>query len=132
MQCLKFAANRERALREGMEIRRLNIAVDRQDYVVNWTQREDKRNVVLHAVGSADNESGYVFGMHPNFDPALDRDAVRPAPPRKLSAVLERRVPPRAERPADRRRTAYPVRRAADCRALRRDRPTKNRAARTR
>lgn len=75
-QCLKFAANRERALREGLEIRRLNIAVDRQDYVVNWTQREDKRNVVLHAVGSADNESGYVFGMHPNFDPALDRDEV--------------------------------------------------------
>lgn len=52
------------------------MAVDRQDYVVNWTQRQDKRNVVLHAVGSADNDSGYVFGMHLNFDPRLDRDEV--------------------------------------------------------
>lgn len=75
-QCRKFSANRERALLEGMELRRPNIAVDRQDYVVNWTQREDKRNVVLHAVGSADNESGYVFGMHLNFDSSLDRATV--------------------------------------------------------
>lgn len=78
-QCRKFAANRERALLEGMELRRLNIAVDRQDYVVNWTQREDKRNVVLHAVGSADNDSGYVFGMHLNFDSSLDRDTIEVA-----------------------------------------------------
>jgi transposase-like protein len=71
-QCLAFARHREQKLLKGMEIRRLYIGVDRQDYVVNWTKREDKRNVQLSAVGSADNESGYVFGMHLNFDSTLD------------------------------------------------------------
>lgn len=45
------------------------IGVDRQDYAINWFQRKDKRNVILSAVSSADNGTGYVFGMHPNFDP---------------------------------------------------------------
>jgi transposase-like protein len=71
-QCLAFAANRERKLLEGMEIKRLYLCVDRQDYVVNWSQSEDKRNVILNAVGSADNSTGYVFGMHLNFDPSLN------------------------------------------------------------
>lgn len=67
-QSLAFAGNRERKLLKGMVIRRLYVGVDRQDYVVNWTKREDKRNIQLTAVGSADNETGYVFGMHLNFD----------------------------------------------------------------
>jgi len=28
-----------------------------------WSRREDKRNVKLSAIGSADNKTGYVFGM---------------------------------------------------------------------
>jgi hypothetical protein len=32
--------------------------------------------VQLSAVGSADNETGYVFGMHLNFDSTLDAVAV--------------------------------------------------------
>ena len=55
-----------------MPIRRIYVGVDRQEYVVNWTNRMDKRNTVLHAVGSADNKTGYVFGMHLNFDPSLE------------------------------------------------------------
>ncbi len=70
-QSLAFAAHRERRLQEGLSIPRLYIGVDRQDYAVNWTRREDKRNVQLTAVGSADNATGYVFGMHLNFDPSL-------------------------------------------------------------
>lgn len=31
---------------------------------------------MLSAVASADNSSGYVFGVHSNFDPFPDRDAV--------------------------------------------------------
>ena len=57
---------------EGLPIRRLYIGVDRQDYMVNWSKSTDKRNVILHSVGSADNETGYVFGLHLNFDPAMD------------------------------------------------------------
>lgn len=44
--------------------------------MVNWTRREDKRNVQLTAVGSADNVTGYVFGMHLNFDPDLEASRI--------------------------------------------------------
>lgn len=75
-QCLLFAGHRERRLLNGLAMQRLYIGVDRQEYVVNWVKREDKRNVRLSAIGSADNESGYVFGMHLNFDAAMDASKV--------------------------------------------------------
>lgn len=75
-QSLAFAADREKRLLAGMAIPRLYIGVDRQDYMVNWNRREDRRNVMLHAVGSADNGTSYVFGMHLNYDPALDSDVI--------------------------------------------------------
>ncbi len=75
-QCLAFAADREKRLLNGMPMSRLYIGVDRQDYVVNWTRHEDRRNVMLHAVGSADNATSYVFGMHLNYDAALDSEEV--------------------------------------------------------
>ncbi len=71
-QCRAFVAAYERPLLEGKNIPRLYIAVDRQDYTVNWSNQHDKRNVIMHAVGSADHASGYVFGMHLDFDPSLD------------------------------------------------------------
>ncbi len=69
-----FAADRERRLLSGMALPRLYLATDRQDYVVNWTRHVDRRNVILHAVGTADNATGYVFGMHLNYDPDMDAD----------------------------------------------------------
>lgn len=77
-QALAFAAKHERRLLAGEPIRRLYIAVDRQAYVVNWTQRKDKRNITLQAIGSADLETGYVLGMHLNFEPSLSPDIVEP------------------------------------------------------
>ena len=74
-QALAFLADRERRLAH-MEIPRLYIGVDRQDNVVNRTQRKDKRNVTLTSVTAADNATGYVFGIHPNFDPSPDPVAV--------------------------------------------------------
>jgi transposase-like protein len=71
-QCLAFAASRERRLLEGIPIRRLYLAVDRQDYMINWTNQAERRNVQLHAIATADNGTGYVFGMHLDFDPTLD------------------------------------------------------------
>jgi len=71
-QCLAFVGERERKLLDGKSIRRLYVSVDRQDYVVNWSRRTDKRNVHLSAVGSADNGTGYVLGMHLNYDPCRD------------------------------------------------------------
>jgi len=75
-QCLAFVGHREQRLVQDFSIPRLYIGIDRQDYVVNWTQRQDKRNVRLTAVGSADNATRYVFGMHLNFDPDAEADAI--------------------------------------------------------
>ncbi len=74
-QCLAFAASRERALLD-LELERLYISVDRQDYTVNWASGNDRRNIVLRAVGSCDNDSGYVFGTHLAYDPTVDPAAV--------------------------------------------------------
>jgi hypothetical protein len=70
-QAVAFLADRERAL-PGMKIERLYVGVDRQDHVVNWSRRADKRNVTLSSIAAADNATGYVFGMVPNFDPQPD------------------------------------------------------------
>lgn len=74
-QCLAYAAHHESRLPD-LKLRRLYISTDRQDYIVNWGDAGDRRNVVLQAVGSADNRSGYVFGMHVNYDAGLDNKAV--------------------------------------------------------
>lgn len=74
-QCLAYAGHHESKLPE-LKLDRLYISTDRQDYVVNWGKTDDKRNVVLQALGSADNRSGYVFGMHVNYDAGVDAEAV--------------------------------------------------------
>jgi len=72
-QCRKFVGARERKLLNGMRLPKLYISVDRQYYTVNWRIREDKRNVILYAIGSADNNSGYVFSIDLNYDPLLNQ-----------------------------------------------------------
>ena len=69
-QCRLFAAAQENKFPQ-MKISRLNIAVDRQEYIINWSDQADRRNIRLGAIASADMKSGYVFGMHMNFDPTL-------------------------------------------------------------
>lgn len=71
-QCERFARHWEQSLIEGKEIDLLRIAVDRQDYIFNWGSQFDRRNTKLSAIASADNLSGYVFGMHLDFDPSID------------------------------------------------------------
>lgn len=75
-QCQAFALHRERALAK-LAIRRLYLGVDRQDYLVNWLIRKDKRNIQLSAIATVDNEHGYCFGMHLNFDPSVDSQIVQ-------------------------------------------------------
>lgn len=75
-QCRLFGAQHESRLLAGFQTDRMYIAVDRQDYVVNWSSQSDRRNVTLHAVGSADQRSGYVFGMHLDFDRNADAGAI--------------------------------------------------------
>lgn len=75
-QCQAFSAHRERAL-ASLPIRRLYLGVDRQDYLVNWIVRKDKRSIQLSAIAAVDNEHGYCFGTHLNFDPSLDSEVVQ-------------------------------------------------------
>ncbi len=74
-QCLTFAASYERLLPQ-MVIPRLYLSVDRQNYNINWMQAEDKRNIVLNALGSADNKTSYIFGIHVNYDANIDAKSV--------------------------------------------------------
>lgn len=74
-QCVAFAASQEHKLLE-MDIPRLYLSVDRQDYLINWQHAGDKRNVVLSAVGTADNESSYIFGCHLNYDMGLNSKVI--------------------------------------------------------
>lgn len=71
-QCMAFASNRENKLKQ-MSFDRLYLSVDRQEYSINWTERQDKRNTVITGICSADNKTGYIFGIHPNFDHNLDK-----------------------------------------------------------
>jgi hypothetical protein len=70
-----FAGKFDRLL-PSISLDRLYLAVDRQTYVLNWAGRKDRRNVALDGLGSADLASGFVFGMHLNFDAHLDRTAI--------------------------------------------------------
>jgi hypothetical protein len=72
---LAFAGKFDRLI-PTLALDRLYIAVDRQDYVLNWAERKDKRNETLSGLGSADLASGFVFGMHLNFDSRLDSAAI--------------------------------------------------------
>lgn len=75
-QCRKFAAHYESRLLTDFKADRVYVAVDRQDYIMNWTNQESRRNVTLHGLASSDHRTGYVFGVHLDFDPAMDAAAV--------------------------------------------------------
>jgi len=69
-QALAFLAHREMKMITGeVSIPRLYLGVDRQDYTINWVNANLKRNIILSAIGCADNRTGYTFGMHLNYDP---------------------------------------------------------------
>ena len=70
-QCRLFAASREAQLRQ-MEFKRLYLSTDRQDYLVNWGDRSARKTIQLTAVATADQRSGYIFGLTPNFDASVD------------------------------------------------------------
>ena len=71
-QCNRFARHAERPLIDGFDVGALNIAIDRQEHSMNWGSAMDRRNARITGVASADNHSGYVFGMHFDHDPSLD------------------------------------------------------------
>ena len=94
-QCMAFASDREAKL-QSLPIQRLYLATDCQFYSVNWADSKVRRNVILKAVCSTENRSGYVFALHLNYDPEIDsadvernasaiHDASKPGPFRKYA-----------------------------------------------
>ena len=77
-QCALFAADREARLPQ-MDLGRRYLCTDRQDYIVNWGSRTNRKTIQLTAVATADRESGYIFAFSPNFDSSLDQDEVEAA-----------------------------------------------------
>ena len=76
-QAMAFVARRERRLLTGeVRLEKLYLSVDRQDHLINWTNRKDKRQTQFQAVGAADNDSSYIFAIHLNYDPSLKPEVV--------------------------------------------------------
>lgn len=69
-QCLAFAAAHESRLR-SMEFGHVDLATDRQDYLVNWGSHLNRLSFMVRAVATAERRSGFVLGIHPNFDPGI-------------------------------------------------------------
>ena len=72
-QCLAFLGDRESRIAD-LKLKRLYISTDRQDHVLNWSSRKDRKNTCFTAIGSSENRSGYVFAMNANFDPSIDTE----------------------------------------------------------
>ncbi len=74
-QMVAFERHRLRSLRE-IQRDEFSIAIDFQDFLVNWATREDRRTTQISAIASADNLSGFLFGMDLTFQPFDDPVAV--------------------------------------------------------
>lgn len=72
-QTTGFLREREKKLINGIGLEKVEVCTDRQVHISNWSDRTDKRNVEIWATGSADNITGYVFGVHFNYDPLVNR-----------------------------------------------------------
>jgi len=69
-QCRRFSSDRERQL-AAMTFERLYLCTDRQDYLVNWPDKAIRKTIQLTAIATTDLESGYIFGLTPNYDPSI-------------------------------------------------------------
>ena len=60
----------DRALIDGRLSLPKNLVIesDAQEYTLNWVSRLDRRNVVLSSYCTVDSRSGFILGMHANFD----------------------------------------------------------------
>ena len=54
----------------------ITIAMDKQEYVVNWTDSHSRKNVQLTNVTSIEAASGYVLESSVNYDPTISTSEV--------------------------------------------------------
>jgi len=66
-QCRKFVADRERRMPQ-MWFKRMRIATDMQDYMVNWPTKKLRKTIQFRAIASSCLNTGYVLACHPQID----------------------------------------------------------------
>ena len=71
-QCRLFAGERERTLIDKTDLGRRRISIDRQKLMVNWSSKKQRRNTTILSIASADQDTGYIYGAHLNFDESMD------------------------------------------------------------
>ena len=73
-RCRAFSGACDRAMVDGrLKLpSEINLQSDAQVYTLNWISRLDRRNVELSSYCTVDGDSGFVFGLHSNFDPGVD------------------------------------------------------------
>lgn len=72
-QCRRLMADRESRISD-MPPRYWRLSTDRQDINVNWPTREARAGIVVGLLVTADQSSGYVLGIHSQFDSEVDPD----------------------------------------------------------
>ena len=76
-QCQMFAGERERTLLDREDLGKRYISTDRQKYIVNWSDRESRKNTVLLSIASADQTTGYLYAANVNFDGEMDSEEIQ-------------------------------------------------------
>jgi transposase-like protein len=75
-QCTAFVGERERTLVERPDLGKRYLSTDRQKLIVNWSSRNERKNTLILSIATADQVTGYVYGVHLNFDSALMREDI--------------------------------------------------------
>ena len=75
-QCTAFVGDRERTLVERSDLGKRYLSTDRQKLMVNWSSRNERKNTLILSMATADQVTGYVYGVHLNFDPTLNSEDV--------------------------------------------------------
>jgi hypothetical protein len=75
-QCMTFVGDRERTLVERSDLGKRYLSTDRQKLIVNWSSRNERKNTLILSIATADQVTGYVYGVHLNFDSALTSEDV--------------------------------------------------------
>lgn len=76
-QCQMFAGERERGLLDRDDLGKRYISTDRQKLIVNWSDRESRKNTALLSIASADQTTGYLYAANVNFDGEMDSEEIQ-------------------------------------------------------
>lgn len=75
-QCTTFVGERERTLVERSDLGKRYLSTDRQKLIVNWSSCNERKNTLILSIATTDQVTGYVYGVHLNFDSALTSEDV--------------------------------------------------------